>query len=76
VFAFAASQERPELILLPIDGEYPAAESRRWRLAEPIVVAEYYGIVTLAPGGTDGPAAAGTGFARRGSLPADGRVSV
>lgn len=51
VFAFVHSQERPGLQLLPESEEgYPAVRPGCWRLAEPIFVAEYYGIVPLDPG--------------------------
>ncbi|MDZ7702550.1 MAG: hypothetical protein U5J98_11100 [Halobacteriales archaeon] len=50
VFAFVSSEERPGLTLLPAGGEYPAVEPGCWRLREPIAIAEYYGVVELAPG--------------------------
>lgn len=50
VFAFVSTEERPGLVLVPVDGEYDPVEPGCWRLAEPIAIPEYYGIVSLAPG--------------------------
>lgn len=53
VFAYVHSQEQPGLQLLPEPAaNYPAVGDGCWRLAEPIAIAEYYGIVRLAPGET------------------------
>ena len=51
VFAYVASDGRPGLTLLPaVDDGYEAVEPGCWRLAEPVAVAGYYGVVRLAPG--------------------------
>ncbi len=52
VFAFVTSQARPGLTLLPIDDDYDAVEPGCWRLADPVVVPEYYGVISLDPGET------------------------
>lgn len=52
VFAFVSSDERPGLVLLPADGGYEAVEPGCWRLASPVAIAEYYGVVQLDPGET------------------------
>lgn len=52
VFAFVYSEAQPGLQLLPTDGDYQAVEPGCWRLAESVVVAEYYGVVSLEPGET------------------------
>lgn len=51
VFAFVYSTDRPGVVLLPEPADqYPAVESGCWRLAEPVAVAEYYGVTALDPG--------------------------
>lgn len=52
VFAFVTSQARPGLTLLPMKGDYDAVQAGCWRLADPVVVPEYYGVVSLDPGAT------------------------
>lgn len=51
VFAYVHSEERPGLVLLPAPAaDDPAVRRGCWRLAEPIAIAEYYGVVGLDPG--------------------------
>lgn len=54
VFAFVSSEARPGLTLLPIESDYSPVESGCWRLTDPVVVPEYYGVVSLEPGQTIG----------------------
>ena len=51
VFAFVYSQRQPGVVLLPEPADaYPAVRRGCWRLAEPVAIAEYYGVTPLAPG--------------------------
>ncbi|MDX1745844.1 MAG: hypothetical protein R3324_07905 [Halobacteriales archaeon] len=50
VFAYVHSETRPGLVLLPASESVSPPRDGCWRLPEPIAIAEYYGVVDLAPG--------------------------
>lgn len=53
VFAFVHSDEQPGLILLPTPhAAYQPVDRGCWRLADPVAIPEYYGVVELESGET------------------------